>query len=306
MRYLAILFLIFIYSDMLFQNNNKQTKSELKAQKHIIAIYQNRANSYNRKISKKAQYKLAKFYQKGKLLKKDLAQYHYYIKLSADNGYKWAQFELANIYKKDGKNRQSFKMMKRSADQGHIWASYNLALMYFDGLGTTKNYKKSFFYMQRPVLYGYKKAQYAMAKMYYHGYGIGQDVEMAKEILNMAIEQKDTKSMILLADINYKDNQFVEALLLYSQASDLGDDEASFKLVNIYLEANKTETAIKLLKNMENRSQKARDKLAMIYLYKLNNHKKATQIYIKNEFLKSNFYIDRNLQEPMIWSELLY
>jgi TPR repeat protein len=294
MRYILVFFLIYVYSNQFFPKVK---------QNNTIKKYEQRAE----KSDKKAQYKLAKFYQKGKFVSRDLSKYRYWLELSAKQNYKWAEFELANIYKEEKKYKKSFELMKASADQGHIWASYNLALMYFDGIGTSKDYQKSFRYMQAPVLFGYKKAQYAMAKMYYYGYGIEQDTDMAIELLKMAIEQKESKSMMMLAKIYQKDNKIKKVIKLYDEASKLGNNDAKYQLGKIYEKAQIYNKAEQLyIASSNNGNQKARQRLINLYLNRFDNPHKAINLYINNDFLKSDFYIPNHLSKPIIWSELIF
>jgi uncharacterized protein len=116
------------------------------------------------------QYHLAIFFEK------DSVKSKYWYELSAKNGYgpaifnlalleeennpkramrlykklddPDAQCNLANMYLKRGKVEEAIKLYKKSAKEGNMYACHNLSLMYEQGMGVKKSYKRAFKYMR--------------------------------------------------------------------------------------------------------------------------------------------------------------
>ena len=77
---------------------------------------------------------------------------------------------------------------------------------------------------------GVSDAQYKLALMYRDGSVFGQNVELFEKWIECAATQGHTRAQVEYADILMNRNNVSDALLLYRQAADKGDNEARTKL----------------------------------------------------------------------------
>ncbi len=100
-----------------------------------------------------------------------------YITKAAESGHIYAMSYLANTYysakfKCQDKRKAFYWYMKQVYSYGgqvYIWE--RLAQMYYDGDGTTKNYKKAVKYAYKAAIGQGKDAQKILGDLYWHGYG---------------------------------------------------------------------------------------------------------------------------------------
>ena len=71
--------------------------------------------------------------------------------------------------------------MKLSAEQGYSDAQYDLALMYHNGQGVNQDYKQAVKWYTLVAQQGISNAQYNLALMYSNGLGVTQDQKQAVE-----------------------------------------------------------------------------------------------------------------------------
>ena len=108
-----------------------------------------------------------------------------------------------NVAKADGacspdfdNSEQMFAVCVEEAEQGYAAAQLNLALMYYNGEGTTQNYKAAFDWFTKAAEQGYAKAQYNLAVVYYIGQGTVQDYIEAYAWVSVAAAQGGEGSVV--------------------------------------------------------------------------------------------------------------
>ena len=93
----------------------------------------------------------------------------------------------------------SIEELQRLAEQGDVEAQYYLVIMYSDGDGIQRDYKKGFFWCEKAALQGYPEAQFVVADMYECGDGVERNIEKAIEWYKKAAENDndDAKSELI-------------------------------------------------------------------------------------------------------------
>lgn len=93
----------------------------------------------------------------------------------------------------------SIEELQRLAEQGDVEAQYYLGIMYSDGDGIQRDYKKGFFWCEKAALQGYPEAQFVVADMYECGDGVERNIEKAIEWYKKAAENDndDAKSELI-------------------------------------------------------------------------------------------------------------
>ena len=77
------------------------------------------------------------------------------------------------------------------AEQGHATAQFNLGVMYENGIGVIKEFKKSVDWYRMAAEQGYVKAQFNLALMYEGGKWVKQDYVLAHMWYNLAASNGD-------------------------------------------------------------------------------------------------------------------
>ncbi len=101
---------------------------------------------------------------------------------------------------------QSFKEIKKSAEQGNAYAQYNLGVMYHEGEGTLKNYKKALYWHKKSAEQGNAYAQYSLGEMYHKGEGTLKNYKKALYWLQKSAEQGISEAQFNLAIMYYDGN----------------------------------------------------------------------------------------------------
>ena len=77
-------------------------------------------------------------------------------------------YDEGNGIKQD--KQKAFYWYTKAAEQGYLYAQYNLANMYYEkGNGTKQDKQKAFYWYTKAAEQGYAEAQYNLAIMYYQG-----------------------------------------------------------------------------------------------------------------------------------------
>ena len=77
------------------------------------------------------------------------------------------------------------------AEKGHATAQFNLGVMYENGIGVIKDFKKSVGWYRMAAEQGYVKAQFNLALMYEDGKWVKQDYVLAHMWYNLAAGNGD-------------------------------------------------------------------------------------------------------------------
>jgi len=94
---------------------------------------------------------------------------------------------IADIYYYDNKEyAQAFEWYQKAANGGWPDSHYMLGKMYYEGLGTERNVKKSAMWYTKAAESGRDLAQFCLARMYYKGEGVAQDYVEAYKWANLA------------------------------------------------------------------------------------------------------------------------
>jgi TPR repeat protein len=154
------------------------------AQYNLISYYLNRwkiGGELAEQENDKIQYGLGYFYE----LQKDLEKSFYWYQKSAENGKKFAQYNLG-LYYQFGcgieKNEiEAFKWYEKSAEQNNSDAQNYLGFLYKNGINIQKDLKKSFYWYQKSAENGNKIAQYNLSNFYRYGWEIEKNETKAQE-----------------------------------------------------------------------------------------------------------------------------
>ncbi|GES76006.1 kinase-like domain-containing protein [Rhizophagus clarus] len=134
-------------------------------------------------------------YYVGKLLlKSNYEKSFYYFQKAAENGCKFAQFNLGGCYqlgygvRKD--MRMSFELYKKSAELGYINAQSQLIYCYSFGFGTEINSIKAFELAKTMTeREEYRDIQYLLGQHYAYGNGVNKDEKKAFELFKKAAKE---------------------------------------------------------------------------------------------------------------------
>lgn len=114
---------------------------------------------------------------------RDLSKAAAWYRLSAEQGYARAQFNIAVMYAKgEGVPQdleQAAKWYRLAADQGHAFAQHNLAQMYLKGEGVQQDYKTALRWETSAAESGDLSAQYSLGLMYHYGQIVPADNSIA-------------------------------------------------------------------------------------------------------------------------------
>lgn len=148
------------------------------------------------------------------------------------------------------------KMCQRFAEQSPEKADelYRNALNLKDGTGTVRNLREAFKLFQEASISGHVEAIKELSECYLYGRGCEQDLIKAADLGDSKLKLEVAKKMEQKGKVN-------KYMRLYWEASDLGEGEATSKLVDIYRRGNivelDTEESERLKRVLVNQFQKA-------------------------------------------------
>ena len=91
----------------------------------------------------------------------------------------------------------------KQADEGDDRAQYQLGLVYYNGDGINKNYRRAYCYFQKAADQGHAEAQFMLGEMLRSGKKIGKDLKRAFEWYTLASQQGHIPSKHCLAGMVY-------------------------------------------------------------------------------------------------------
>lgn len=157
-----------------------------------------------------AQFKLGVNYGSGGMdgLPKDLAAQARWYRRSAEQGYVFAQRNLAQVLMKgEGVPRddaEAFKWMSRAAERGDQPAIYYMGTLYRDGRGVAKNPDEAVRWLTRAAEQNSFSAQRDLAALYLNGDGVPKNEATAVTWLLKTASQKDADAMMTLSELYAK------------------------------------------------------------------------------------------------------
>lgn len=206
-----------------------------------------------------AQYNLSLFYIEGFGVEPDTvqAQKWYDLAYQQDNTLPplivdrpaTNDIDLTIPTKKKGKNSEkisskthtkfakALKSFRPRAEAGDAVAQYNMGVLYYDGIGTPRNYKEAFKWFRMAADQGDADAQNNLGIMYYEGHGVGKNYSQAFHWYNLAAEQGHVAAQYNLG-IMYEQGigtakDRAKAKQWFKKAADQGYEEARKRMLNL-------------------------------------------------------------------------
>ncbi len=187
------------------QINKSQSSNKEIAEFILNAYKEERKNNYTEALKwyKKAaeqghvgaQKALARYYEKGDVVSKDLFEAFKWYKKAAEQGDVFSQWCLGLCYRNgDGVSKdlsEAFKWFKKSADQGSVYGQCWLGMCYYDGSGVSRDYSEAVKWYKKAAEQNYRYAQYLLACCYEKGEGVSKDVSEAIKWYKKAADQGD-------------------------------------------------------------------------------------------------------------------
>jgi len=103
------------------------------------------------------------------------------------------------------------------AEQGNMYAQNSVGIMFYDGLGVTKDYKEAVKWYRKSAEQGHVMAQHNLGMVYEYGRGVEQDNKQSEKWYRMAAEQGYATAQFDLGVMYYRggggvSRNYVEAL----------------------------------------------------------------------------------------------
>lgn len=147
----------------------------------------------------KAQTQIAKLYNEGVQVRKNVVRARYWAQQAAELDYPEAQLLLSGLLA--GDSVESHFWLKKSAEHNYSDAQYYLGMAYYEGLGTRIDSKQAFLWFKKAAEQGHPEAQYNVAMMIFDGDGVAPNSHMATVWLMVAAANQHKHSSKLLIEI---------------------------------------------------------------------------------------------------------
>jgi len=143
----------------------------------------------------KAQYELARLYEMGEGVTKDLVKAFQWYKKSAEQGYPESRYKMGWMYSNGSGVRQDLYLSAKwyriaAAFNDHTESQFRLGELYFNGRGVEHDYGKAITYYQQAANKGHAASQYLLGSMYVEGWGVAQDYVQAYIWLKLAVPNR--------------------------------------------------------------------------------------------------------------------
>lgn len=138
---------------------------------------------------------------------------------------------------------ESIKELQKRASKDTS-ARFNLAVMYFNGEGVERDYKKAFanFVKANKAGFSDSSCKYYIAKCYEKGLGTKNDYNKARRFYDAAARDGNLKAKVKLADLYLRGLGCKKnpegAMNLYTEAAELGSVDAKLGMADCYLNGN--------------------------------------------------------------------
>lgn len=146
----------------------------------------------------KACYFVGILYYEGKGIKQNYKEAFNNYKVSADNGFPDAQFNLALMLKEKNIN-MAIKYLELASNQNLPEAHFLLGLIYYEGIDVKQNYEKAFKYFSLAAEQQLPEAESNLGVMYSNGLGTEKNIEKGKEFLIRASLQGNQEATFNLS-----------------------------------------------------------------------------------------------------------
>ena len=109
-----------------------------------------------------------------------------------------SDFDKGSAAIRNGDYAEAVKWFRLSAEQGYAKAQYNLALMYANGQGVSQDYKEAAKWFRLSAEQGNAKAQTSLGFMYASGQGVTQDYKESVKWHRLSAEQGNANAQTSL------------------------------------------------------------------------------------------------------------
>lgn len=183
---------------------------------------------------------------------------------SAELGYSQAQYELSVIYsvKEYGffSNKKFLYWLQKAADNDHKLACHNLGSLAVR-VGKTKT---GIVYLEKAAQQDYLPSIASLGMVYYSGIGISKDYTSAFKYLSLAAEQNDLNAIRLLATLYERGLGITidksRAISLYNEAYQAGNLDAGYNLALLYLDEDNSKEGELLMNALKEKGMEKAEK----------------------------------------------
>lgn len=265
------------------------------------------------------QYILGLRYLSGDGVDKDINEGIRLIKLSVDQNFIPAIFDLALCYANGNfgveKNaNEAIQLYNLLIDKGNAKAQYDLACHYHNGDIIEKNLNEAIRLYKLAVNQNFAPAIFNLGCCYESGDGVQQDLNEAIKLYSLAADYDLPRAQYTLA-CHYEEGEYVtkdlnEAVRLYTLSSDSGFAPAQYNLASCYYSGNGVEKNIEKAIQLftlasDNGFAKAQFNLASCFemgqVVQKNLHEAfrlytlaANQGFVRAQYILANFYFKGN------------
>jgi len=179
-------------------------------------------------------------------------------------------FSEASKYYENKQYKKAFEIYDKLARKNNANAQYNLALMYYNGIGVTKNRIQAFIWLTTASKLNHKEAQNKLAYMYEKG--IIPDIKNIKKALELYKKSANQNYDIAQLNLAMHYAQFInkkstkKAFYWYTKAFNNNNIVATNNLATMYYFGNGTKKDYKKAAKLYTIAAKANDKLAQYNL----------------------------------------
>lgn len=202
--------------------------------KEAINFFRKAANQNN----KTAKFKLARMYEAGEGVEKDLDEAIKLYKESTTIEMNEVQNSIGIEFYNNEEYNKAFEYYQEAAKKGNMYGQYNLGLLYLQGLGVTKDSKEAFEWLRKSAEQGNREAQNQLGNMYFNGDGVEKNIHEAMKWAEKSAQQGNTNSQNNLGVI-YNMGEIVprnlsEAIKWFKKSAEQGHETAQYNLAYIY------------------------------------------------------------------------
>lgn len=113
-------------------------------------------------------------------------------------------------------------------------AQYRIAVMYDNGDGFKRDYKKAAEWYAKAAAQGHSKAQFNLGNMYEHGEGVTKDYDKAISLWQQAADQGADKAQFNIALLYEQKEDYARAVEWYARAAEQGHADSQNNLGVMY------------------------------------------------------------------------
>jgi len=166
-----------------------------------------------------AQYELSVIYSVKEYGLIDNKKYLKWLQKAADNDHKLACHNLGNLAVRVGKTKTALVYFQKAAQQEHLPSIMSLGMIYYSGVGTSRDYTLAFKYLTLAAEKNDLKAMRLLATLHERGLGTPQDSDSAISLYKKAYKAGNLDAGYNLAllyldkSLDAKNNKEAELLL---------------------------------------------------------------------------------------------